>query len=412
MFGLQIYAEKLSRFLKKGIVRMKKYYLKSILSCVLALLLIFSLLAQTGCKTNDNGAESSTPAETPLETPMDTPVETPTETPTETPSETPAETDPFEEYAITYELDGGIDGGNPTSYNSGDAFSLNTPVRVGYDFIGWTGGGYDEPSLLVKIEKGSEGALSFKANWKENGEPIEPNKFDTTNIGKDNGLGVNAQGDRFSLADDTGDRGEGIFTLKTVYTDITVDGIMDPAYTYGVYLRSDVHTGGTFYNGKDTGFEVYMIRGQDGRLYVYAKVTDRDLVVNSHIFNTDGAWRVDSIDMYVELGNYGASTTLYSFVPDKDGVLKRNMPKDTKITITDYGYTVEFAIDNSGIPFFEGDEVGFGFYLNDAVQWNEENKTYTKYLMKNSSKLAPAGRGYKDPSAAINDAVRMALLTK
>ena len=94
-----------------------------------------------------------------------------TTTPESIPEETPAETDPEGvEYNVTYDLDGGIDGGNPTVYNNAEDMKLIAPIRVGYDFIGWTGTGVAEPTVSVTIAKGTEGDLSFKANWKENGE--------------------------------------------------------------------------------------------------------------------------------------------------------------------------------------------------------------------------------------------------
>ena len=101
---------------------MKKIFdLKRSALIILALVLGATMLLAAGC--NDK------PAETPAPT---TPVVTPESTPAETPEETPAETpDPGEEFNISYDLDGGIEGGNPTVYNNASDLKLIIPIKVG-----------------------------------------------------------------------------------------------------------------------------------------------------------------------------------------------------------------------------------------------------------------------------------------
>ena len=48
--------------------------------------------------------------------------------------------------------------------------NANTFTREGYDFVGWTGTGIDTPTVSVTVAKGTEGDISLKANWVENGE--------------------------------------------------------------------------------------------------------------------------------------------------------------------------------------------------------------------------------------------------
>ena len=125
-------------------------------------------------ETTEAPAETTeAPAETteaPVET-TETPVET-TEAPAET-TEAPAESTPEPEvkgYSISYDLDGGILKGNPLVYSGSEDLKLITPIKPGYDFIGWTGTGIDTPTASLTIPAGTKGDLSFKANWKENGE--------------------------------------------------------------------------------------------------------------------------------------------------------------------------------------------------------------------------------------------------
>ncbi|MBQ4284526.1 MAG: InlB B-repeat-containing protein, partial [Lachnospira sp.] len=71
------------------------------------------------------------------------------------------------DYAITYDLQGGIvSPANPSTYHvETPTFTLNNPTRVGYNFIGWTGSNGTTPQLTVAIVKGSTGDRHYVANW-------------------------------------------------------------------------------------------------------------------------------------------------------------------------------------------------------------------------------------------------------
>ena len=70
-------------------------------------------------------------------------------------------------YAITYNLNGGsLSSTNPASYNiETPAFTLNTPTKTGYTFVGWTGANGTTPQTSVSIPLGSTGTRTYTANW-------------------------------------------------------------------------------------------------------------------------------------------------------------------------------------------------------------------------------------------------------
>lgn len=70
-------------------------------------------------------------------------------------------------YIISYDLDGGtLAKSNPIKYNLfTSTFTLNNPIKEGFDFIGWTGTDLEEPQIDVTICKGSSGNLEFTANY-------------------------------------------------------------------------------------------------------------------------------------------------------------------------------------------------------------------------------------------------------
>ena len=72
-----------------------------------------------------------------------------------------------ENYEITYNLDGGeVATPNPTTYDEASAtFILNNPIKVGYDFIGWSNAEITIPQLEVSIKQGSTGNKEFTANY-------------------------------------------------------------------------------------------------------------------------------------------------------------------------------------------------------------------------------------------------------
>ena len=75
-------------------------------------------------------------------------------------------------YSITYNLDGGVASGNPTSYTAlSEDFTLNNPTRDGYTFTGWTGSNGDTQQTSVTIPRGSTGNLSYTAHWEKDATP-------------------------------------------------------------------------------------------------------------------------------------------------------------------------------------------------------------------------------------------------
>ena len=72
-------------------------------------------------------------------------------------------------YTITYELNGGsVDGENPNTFTkTTEDFTLINPTKRGFNFIGWTGTGLSEPTMVVTVEQGTKTNLSFTANFEK-----------------------------------------------------------------------------------------------------------------------------------------------------------------------------------------------------------------------------------------------------
>lgn len=72
-----------------------------------------------------------------------------------------------EVFTITYTLnDGALEEINKTEYTvSTETFTLNNPIKIGYDFTGWTGTDLDHLTKNVTISKGSTGNRSYTANY-------------------------------------------------------------------------------------------------------------------------------------------------------------------------------------------------------------------------------------------------------
>ena len=73
-----------------------------------------------------------------------------------------------ERYAITYELDGGVNAaGNPAQYTVDQTITLEDPTKPGYTFKGWYAD-KDFTTLTVGIPVGSTEAKTFYAKWEQN----------------------------------------------------------------------------------------------------------------------------------------------------------------------------------------------------------------------------------------------------
>lgn len=78
-------------------------------------------------------------------------------------------------YSISYNLNGGEWGVHkgPDKFTvETEDFTLPTPERAGYQFIGWTGSNLSEPQMTVTIEKGSIGYPYYMANWVQVATPV------------------------------------------------------------------------------------------------------------------------------------------------------------------------------------------------------------------------------------------------
>ncbi len=70
-------------------------------------------------------------------------------------------------YTITYNLDGGSMSGQKTTYTiETETFTLPTPTKAKYIFLGWTGSNGTTPQTSVSVTKGTYGNLSYTANWR------------------------------------------------------------------------------------------------------------------------------------------------------------------------------------------------------------------------------------------------------
>lgn len=69
-------------------------------------------------------------------------------------------------YQITYNLNGGSQSYNPSSYSiESETFTINEPIKSGYNFVGWLVDGSQQPIKSINIAKGSIGDKVLVAMW-------------------------------------------------------------------------------------------------------------------------------------------------------------------------------------------------------------------------------------------------------
>jgi len=256
------------------------------------------------------------------------------------------------------------------------------PLREGYRFDGYDAKG--------------------EAKWSE---IVCNDVIDTSHSGADDSL-VPKEDTPISVTDEVGDRGEAVYTLKTVYTDITVDCKKDAAYSYGLHFFGDFGSDAEYYRDRGTSIEVYMVRGQDGRIYVYGEVTDPDIVVNDEIMGFKPHY-CDGLHPYVDYDNYGQfSSKIGLITADGSGRYLHRAPKGCAVEMTEKGFRFEYAFDNEGKPFLDGDIFGFNFFYNDTNEYVDLGN-YKRTLLKLPSRLNPKGTPFEPISAEFDDAIRV-----
>lgn len=85
------------------------------------------------------------------------------------------------EYKIFYNLGGGtFQNGTLDSYARGADYTLPTPTRDGYEFVGWTGSDLTTTTKTVVIKNGSTGNKKYTAVWKK--KIVETKPKETTTV--------------------------------------------------------------------------------------------------------------------------------------------------------------------------------------------------------------------------------------
>lgn len=80
-------------------------------------------------------------------------------------------------YTIVYNLNGGSLSNAPQNYNVTQEFTLPTPYKKGYTFIGWSGTDINGLSKNVIISRGSVGDRNYTANWQRNYYSLDINSI-------------------------------------------------------------------------------------------------------------------------------------------------------------------------------------------------------------------------------------------
>ena len=273
-----------------------------------------------------------------------------------------------------YDLNGGI---------FGCCRENKAPLKVGGYFNKWHSDGY-----------------KYIAEWNES-KLTDTVEIDTTYFGGDDGL--TSPEAPVIIPCKKGANGENVYTIKTVYTDITVDGVRDPAYDYGLRTSSKFSTNPDYYENSNTGFEASIIRGQNGMVYVFIEVTDDTLVDTGDLW-VKRYWRADCIQFFWDM--YNTRNDKSNFVFAAGGGSRNLSCGEYKTVVTEKGYNVEFCFNNRGLPMSNNDLMGFNIYLNDCtrfVSFEDHDK--------NSLTTAPAlgADGYHSPNPERSDAIMFSL---
>lgn len=247
-------------------------------------------------------------------------------------------------YTISYDLQGGTMSGQKTSYNiETPTFSIPTPTKNGYTFLGWTGTDLTSASKSVTIKQGSIGNRTYKANWKANTYSI------TYNL---NGGSISGQPTSYTIESPT-------------------LNIPRPTKTGHTFL------GWTGSNGNTNQLDVSIAHGSTGNKAYTAhwKINTYTMTVNHYKYNQHtNKW--DFIKKITDKANYG---TVY--IPKYDtptGYYNHHRDWDKGWTVTGNGTFNVYYYPNSyrfdvntwldGVRNVGGyTDILFNVYINDKL---------------------------------------------
>lgn len=308
-------------------------------------------------------------------------------------------------YKLNYILGENVINPSPKEYLVGERTALGIPLRQGYRFVGWTGEELTAPTAKVILPENATGDRTYTAVWEMIPEPLR--EVDTRYCGMDDGL-LPKEEHSLSVPEEKGERGENVYIAKTVYTEILVDGVRDAAYDYGIHLAGELPSDVGLHEENPSRLELWMVRGQDGRAYVYAEVTDSDIVTNEEMFAYK-PHHCDSVHFYVEHGSGGSyAAPLGLFIASEEAPYTTKLPRNSVLRRTPFGFAFELAFDNRGVPFMEGDEIGFAFYYNNSNGY-KSTKDYKHLIVKLPSGNNPVGDCFRMPLAKDNDTLRFSV---
>ena len=152
---------------------------------------------------------------------------------------------------------------------------------------------------------------------------------------------------------------------------ITVDGKKDEIYDQALKVKVDQPNGTSEVKATADAWLLY----SDGRLYVYAEVTDKDLVDPTPDAQSSSPWTTDSLEVFINEKNsddaadimqYRIDCTGFPSVYNQGGLSEYGQGNaDSYFTYaarnTDNGYAVEYSIPVSA------KEIGICFQVNDVL---------------------------------------------
>lgn len=267
-------------------------------------------------------------------------------------------------YTISYDLQGGTMSGQKTSYNiETPTFSIPTPTKNGYTFLGWTGTDLTSASKSVTIKQGSIGNRTYKANWKANTYSI------TYNL---DGGSISGQPTSYTIESPT-------------------LNIPRPTKTGHTFL------GWTGSNGNTNQLDVSIAHGSTGNKAYTAhwKINTYTMTVNHYKYNQHtNKW--DFIKKITDKANYG---TVY--IPKYDtptGYYNHHRDWDKGWTVTGNGTFNVYYYPNSysfnvntwldGVKNGNGySDILFNVYINDKLVNSKVQDYCSKHLYGDTYKV-------------------------
>lgn len=267
---------------------------------------------------------------------------------------------------------------NISTYNRNTNYTLTTPSRSGYTFLGWTGSNGTSPQKSVTIKAGTSGNLSYTANWSANLTNVFVKKMPSKTVYK--------VGDKLDLSG---------LVIGAKYGDNNIKEITGYTVSPQVLNNEGSQVITVSYGGLSTSFNVTVNRVDVSKISISTKAKKTSYYVGDSIDTAGLVLKVTYTDGSTKNINSGftiSPTTLKSAGTQKVTVKYGNKSTSYNVEVKAVNLSkIEIKTNPSRLEYYKGEYVNTAGLVLKATYNNGTTKDITSGFTVDIGELTKVG---------------------